>query len=182
MSAKRTIPRVCEMCGAAFLGYAHRVRRGLNRFCSKTCGGKYNGMNKEKRTIEERFWAKVNKDAPPPSHRPELGACWLWTAGQFRYEDGFNYGAFRKDGRNQPAHKVALEMQLGRPLGEGMKALHRCDTPLCVRNDGGQSHLFEGTQTDNMRDMVAKGRDRWHINHTIASEIQNQNQTAMSLR
>lgn len=33
-----------------------------------------------KRTIEERFWAKVDKNGPMPEGRPDLGPCWLWTA------------------------------------------------------------------------------------------------------
>ena len=31
---------------------------------------------------EVRFWAKVNKNAPPPETAPELGGCWLWEAGK----------------------------------------------------------------------------------------------------
>lgn len=50
------------------------------------------------------------------------------------------------------AHRAALAEKLGRPV-DGM-ARHTCDNPPCVNPE----HLLEGTQLDNMRDMVERGR------------------------
>ena len=40
--------------------------------------------------LEDRFWAKVDKNGPVPAHRPELGPCWIWTAARFKR----GYGKF----------------------------------------------------------------------------------------
>ena len=158
---RKSIPKIeqkCVECGNLFLAMASRVNRGLARFCTRQCVGAYVGRNGDGSSMEERFWRKVDKNGPAPEHVPELGRCWVWTAGVFRYPSGGIYGAFSINHQNQAASRVALSWQLGRPLGDGMSALHKCDNTLCVRNDGDSSHLFEGTQADNMADMVNKGR------------------------
>jgi hypothetical protein len=97
-----------------------------------------------------RFWALVDRS----------GECWLWLGSQVKAprSKSAGYGLFVRGGRRGHvlAHKYALELKLGRSLGLGMKALHTCDNPPCARPD----HLFEGTQADNIADMVAKGRAR----------------------
>ena len=89
----------------------------------------------------ERFWNKVNKQAE--------NGCWEWTASV----NNKGYGWFRLDGKNRGAHRVSWMLQHGAVPG-GLFVLHRCDNPSCVNPD----HLWLGTNADNMRDKVEKGR------------------------
>lgn len=100
-------------------------------------------------TDEQRFWAKVNKDGPVV--REDLGPCWMWTA-SLRPN---GYGQLKFAGSaGRKAHRVSWALAHG-PVPDGSSVCHRCDNPACVR----PSHLFLGTQTDNMRDKVIKGRN-----------------------
>lgn len=51
------------------------------------------------------------------------------------------------------AHRLAWELAFG-PVPDGMKVLHRCDNSRCAN----PSHLFLGSQADNVNDCVRKGR------------------------
>lgn len=96
-------------------------------------------------SFEERFWTKVRKN--------DGDQCWEWLAG--RDKDG--YGMFsigpRAIARSHGAHRVSWMLEFGMPPSK-FQVLHTCDNPPCVRPD----HLFLGTNADNIRDMVAKGR------------------------
>lgn len=80
--------------------------------------------------------------------------CWEWQ-GERNHE---GYGRLIVKGRKVSAHRVAWEIMHG-PIADGLLVLHNCphgDNPACV-NPG---HLWLGTQAENMRDKVAKGRLR----------------------
>jgi len=101
---------------------------------------------KDTTSLERRFWSKVDRSGGPD-------ACWPWTAARFGPE---SYGAFWKAGKgtNEGAHRRAWEAANG-PIPDDLCVLHRCDNRPCCN----PAHLFLGTYLDNVRDMIAKGRD-----------------------
>ena len=97
----------------------------------------------------ERFLSRVDKNGPI---HPILGTrCWLWK----RTHTGRGYGSFAytNGGRMGYAHRFAWEMIHG-PIPGKLYVLHHCDNVGCCNPD----HLFVGTQLDNIRDCIAKGR------------------------
>ena len=75
--------------------------------------------------------------------------CIEWKKSLFH--DG--YGQAYENGEHWRAHRLAWTKAHG-PIPKGMMVLHTCDNRKCYNVD----HLFLGTTTDNMRDMIRKGR------------------------
>lgn len=78
--------------------------------------------------------------------------CWNWTA----YCQSNGYGQFSFQHKPILAHRVSWWLWNDQAIPKGLCVLHRCDNRRCVN----PNHLFLGTHLDNVRDCIAKGRNK----------------------
>lgn len=89
--------------------------------------------------------------------------CWVWTGGTSK-----NKNHRRPYFRGTPAYRYIF-VKVVRPLARHEFVCHTCDNPMCVN----PSHMFVGSQKDNMQDAVAKKRKvgRPHKQHPQLQEM-----------
>lgn len=97
---------------------------------------------------EERFWKYVKKENSPV-------LCWNWNGTVTEKYNGCKryYGLIRINQEPVKAHRFSYELHIGK-IPKGLFVCHSCDNSLCVN----PTHLFLGTNQDNVGDMVKKMR------------------------
>ena len=86
-----------------------------------------------------RFYSKINKHD---------SGCWEWVGTMFNS----GYGAFSLEQKPRLAHRMMWFYETG-SFPNGV-ILHTCDNRKCVNME----HLRDGTQYENIHDMINKGR------------------------
>lgn len=87
------------------------------------------------------LWERVDRSGG-------LDACWPFRGAKTKK----GYGSIRVGKRTMHAHRLAFTLDQGRePDGQ---VRHSCDNPPCCN----PRHLLEGSDADNKRDMVERGR------------------------
>jgi hypothetical protein len=104
----------------------------------------YTSSNKEKRI--KKFWSYAQ---PSTTNFYAGSPCLEWMLGK-----SINgYGNFWWEGRGWFAHRFAWELKNGH-IPKNLCVLHHCDNRICIE----VTHLFIGTQNENIQDKVNKNR------------------------
>lgn len=139
--ARPNLTLTCEHCGIAFVQSQNKHHPQL--FCSCKCSSR----SRKPKSDAERFWRCVDKHGQIPTHRPDLGPCWIWC----QHLNG-PYGQFsirRPSGKGTiAAHRWSYISTFG-PILDSLVIDHLCRNPPCVN----PTHLEPVTQAVN----VARG-------------------------
>jgi len=126
------IKKVCIKCEQEFEPKPYRQERATH--CSLKC--------RMAMTVYDWFFYRGWEVMP--------NGCWEW---RHTLDPIGGYGVVKCKGRDYRAHRSSYEIYVG-PIPDELHVLHHCDNRPCLR----PSHLFLGTDADNVADMDAKGR------------------------
>ena len=96
------------------------------------------------------------------SPEPNSG-CWLWAGGG----NYAGYGMYKVRGKTMHAHRHSYSIAHPHEDISGKVIMHKCDNRACVNPD----HLASGSQSDNVQDMLRKGRGNYAKGETHCNAV-----------
>jgi len=100
----------------------------------------------------DRFWSQVDRRGDDE--------CWEWQGAK----TGDGYGGFWDGTKSSMAHRVSFVIANGITPNV---CRHTCDNRSCVN----PNHLLDGTQADNVRDAVERGRQGRYVGNPVSRPI-----------
>jgi len=101
-------------------------------------------LKKNEKDYNEEIIIKIKNNI-----KIDVNNCWIWQGAKHKQ----GYGNISYRGKPLLIHRVSWVVYKGK-ISEGIKVCHICDVTSCCNPD----HLFLGTQKDNMKDAVKKGK------------------------
>lgn len=148
-----------KICKVPDCGPAKRIVKGL---CNKHYKKHLRGVELDAephlmfRSLEERYWAAVDKSAGPDE-------CWLWTACS-RLSNTTYYGRIKFESRVYSAHRIGYEIAHGMEpatLPPTVPVHHTCGNSLCQQ----PKHLQATTAAENTAEMLERHAYLKRINY-----------------
>lgn len=142
----------CKICGKSFSKRPKEGKRFEKRkYCSVQCSEK--DPEKRSRVFE---WDRADDEEKKAKQLQNFyrnliirNGCWGYkTSGKSKTYIQIEIGKRKYD----LLHRVSYELHYG-PIPEDMQVNHLCHNPSCCR----PSHLYLGTQKDNIQDQIDRG-------------------------
>lgn len=125
-------------------------------------------------SVQKRVLKHLSKFSNPSE-------CWEWPMSRTKagYGQLSTSNGSARSVELHYAHRVSYFLSNG-PIENGMNICHKCDNPACFN----PNHLFCGSQKDNIRDCISKGRFNFNPHRPSGGEhwaVQNKDKVHRAL-
>ncbi len=90
--------------------------------------------------------------------------CWPWVGKSTRRR---GYGVISHNNKTMTASRLSWIFHHGEIPSKKIFVCHKCDNPPCIN----PNHLFLGTNSDNVRDAIKKGRHKYNAQILAAGRL-----------
>lgn len=150
MMRKNKIYSKCSLCKKEFIS-KQKAANKFTQFCSSKCYGASMVNIKKGPSLWEIMTHEEQINHLKKSFNKRVikqEGCWDTIAGKSKA-----YGSIQYQNKSISLHRASWIIHKG-TIPKGMFVCHTCDNPRCSN----PNHLFLGTPTDNVHDMIKKGR------------------------